>query len=88
MEPLDGNAIGGALLEIFGAEMTTAAGTCAHCGARAQLAELVVYIHAPGTVVRCRSCAGVVMVFVDVRGVKCVDARGLAALEAAPAEAG
>jgi hypothetical protein len=86
MEALDGNAIGGALLEIFGAEMTTAAGTCAHCGARAQVAELVVYARAPGTVVRCRSCAGVLMIFVDVRGIRCVDARGLAALEPAPAE--
>jgi hypothetical protein len=83
MEPLDGNAIGGALLEMFGAEMTTAAGTCAHCGARAQLAELVVYMRAPGTVVRCRSCSGVVMAFVRIRGVACVDLRGLSELEPA-----
>jgi hypothetical protein len=83
MEALDGNAIGGALLEIFGTEMTTATGTCAHCGSRAQVAELVVYVQAPGTVVRCRSCGGVVLVFVHVRGVACVDRRGLAALEPA-----
>jgi hypothetical protein len=81
MQPLDGNAIGGLLLEIFGAEMTTATGTCAHCGAVAQIAELVVYLEAPGVVVRCRSCVSVVIVVVDVRGTKCVDLRGLAALE-------
>jgi hypothetical protein len=82
MDALDGNAIGGQLLEVFGVEMTTATGVCDHCGASARIAELVVYLEAPGTVVRCRSCESVVMVVVDVRGTKCVDLRGLAALDA------
>ena len=30
---LDGNAIGGLLIEVFGTEMTTATGICAACGA-------------------------------------------------------
>jgi hypothetical protein len=81
MEPLDGNAIAGQLVHLFGAEMTTATGECAHCGAVAQVAELVVYLRAPGTVVRCRSCKSIVMVMVDVRGIACVDLRGLARLE-------
>jgi hypothetical protein len=81
MEALDGNAIAGLLFDLFGAEMTTATGECAHCGAVAQVAELVVYLRAPGTVVRCRSCESVVMVLVDVRGIACVDLRGLAWLE-------
>jgi hypothetical protein len=81
MEPLDGNAIGGLLWEVFGAELTTATGTCAGCGATAQVAELVVYLEAPGTVVRCRSCDNTLMVVVDVRGTKCVDLLGLAALD-------
>jgi hypothetical protein len=81
MEALDGNAIGGLLIEVFGAEMTTATGTCATCGAVAQVAELVVYLEAPGTVARCRTCESVVMVVVEKRGIKCVDLRGLAALE-------
>jgi DNA-directed RNA polymerase subunit RPC12/RpoP len=67
MEPLDGNAIGGALLEHFGTEMTTAAGRCVHCGATSQIAELQVYLRAPGTVVRCRHCGGVVIVIVTIR---------------------
>ena len=83
MEALDGNAIGGLLLEVFGAEMTTATGTCGHCGAVAQVAELVVYLEAPGTVARCRTCESVLLVIVEVRGVKCVDLRGLAAVEMA-----
>lgn len=81
MEALDGNAIGGLLLEVFGAEMTAATGTCAHCGAVAQVAELVVYLEAPGTVGRCRTCDSVLLVIVEVRGTRCVDLRGLAALE-------
>ena len=83
MEALDGNAIGGLLLEVFGAEMTTATGTCGHCGAVAQVAELVVYLEAPGTVARCRTCESVVLVIVEARGVKCVDLRGFAAVETA-----
>jgi hypothetical protein len=81
MEALDGNAIGGLLWEVFGAELTTATATCAGCGATVQVAELVVYLEAPGTVVRCRSCDNTLMVVVDVRGTKCVDLLGLAALD-------
>jgi hypothetical protein len=83
VQALDGNAIGGLLLEVFGAEMTTATGTCGHCGAVAHVAELVVYLEAPGTVARCRTCESVLLVIVDARGTKCVDLRGLAALERA-----
>ncbi|HMB18668.1 MAG TPA: DUF6510 family protein [Gaiellaceae bacterium] len=83
MEALDGNAIGGLMLEIFGVEMTTATGVCAGCGAVAVLAQTVVYLEAPGTVARCRSCDAVLMVVVDVRGTKCVDLGGLASLEPA-----
>jgi len=81
MDALDGNAIAGLLVEVFGAELTTATGTCAHCGATGPVAELEVYLQAPGTVVRCRSCSSVLMVLVTARGVTCVDLGGLAALE-------
>jgi Family of unknown function (DUF6510) len=77
MQALDGNAIAGQLMDIFGAEMTTARGQCANCGSVFVMAELVVYLPAPGTVVRCRSCESIVMVMVDRRGVMCVDLRGL-----------
>ena len=84
MEALDGNAIAGLLLDVFGAEMTTATGVCAYCGASRAVAELVVYLRAPGTVVRCRSCGRVVMVLVEGRGTNCVDLSGLASLEPGP----
>ena len=77
---LDGNAIGGMLMEIFGTEMTTAVGTCAHCGVVAQVAEFAVYRPDLGIVVRCRSCGSMLMVFVKIRGVTCVDLMGLSSL--------
>jgi hypothetical protein len=83
MEALDGNAIGGLLLEVFGVELTAASGVCAGCGARRPVAEVAVYLQAPGTVVRCRSCRAVLMVLVEVRGIRCVDLRGLASLDVA-----
>ena len=79
---LDGNAIGGLLIEVFGTEMTTATGVCGNCGAVSEVAELPVYQPRLGTVVRCRGCSGVLMVFVQVRGVTCVDLNGLASLTA------
>jgi hypothetical protein len=79
MEALDGNAIGGLLDEVFGTDMTAAASVCGNCGAARQVAELAVYAHAPGTVVRCRSCDSVLMVFVKVHDRICVDLLGLAA---------
>jgi len=82
MEALDGNAIAGLLYDVFGTEMTTATGTCANCGASGPVAEVEVYLRAPGTVVRCRSCKSVLMVLVAVRGITCVDLRGLAVLTA------
>jgi Family of unknown function (DUF6510) len=80
MEALDGNAIGGLLHEVFGTEMTAAATVCGSCGAARPVAELAVYLWAPGTVVRCRSCGSVLMVFVKAHGRTCVDLLGLAAL--------
>jgi hypothetical protein len=79
-DTLDGNAIGGLLAELFGADMTTAVGTCGSCGAVTMVAELPVYLTEIGTVVRCRSCESVLMVFVSVRGITCVDLMGLASL--------
>lgn len=77
---LDGNAIGGLMLEVFGTEMTAATGRCGVCGATGPVAEMAVYRPGLGTVVRCRICDNVLMVFVDVRGVTCVDLQGLASL--------
>jgi hypothetical protein len=67
MDALDGNALAGPLFEYFGSEMTTASGSCAHCAATAQVAELRVYVSAPGMVGRCPNCGGVAIVIVQAR---------------------
>ena len=77
---LDGNAIGGLLASVFGTDMTMAVSTCGNCGAVTVVAELAVYMPGLGTVVRCRSCDSVLMVFTAVREVTCVDLMGLASL--------
>jgi DNA-directed RNA polymerase subunit RPC12/RpoP len=76
MDALDGNAIAGPLLEHFGREMTTVRGSCAHCGATAQIAELRVYMSAPGIVVRCPACGSIVIVLVRIRDALRVDDGG------------
>lgn len=60
--------------------MTTATGTCATCGAPAPLAKSVVYLQAPGTVVRCPTCGSILMVFLQAHGMTCVDLNGLTSL--------
>ena len=80
MEAVDGNAIGGLLLEVFGTEMTAAATVCGNCGDARPVAGLAVYLRAPGTIVRCRTCNTVLMAFVTVRDRMCVNLQGLAVL--------
>ena len=67
---LDGNAIAGDLFAAFGREMTTVVGRCRKCGTVSAVAELRVYVRAPGTVGRCPACDAVVMVLVTIGG-KC-----------------
>jgi DNA-directed RNA polymerase subunit RPC12/RpoP len=84
MDALDGNAIGGMLIDVFGTEMTTASSTCGNCGDSRPVAELAVYMQAPGTVVRCPTCGSVVMVLVRAHSVTCVvDMAGMASLSPA-----
>jgi hypothetical protein len=58
---LDGNAAAGLLSEVFAAEMTTASGTCASCGATYALGAVQLYAQAPGAVLRCPDCTAVLM---------------------------
>jgi Zn finger protein HypA/HybF involved in hydrogenase expression len=78
---LDGNAIGGLLREVFVLEMTTAEATCAGCGAVNPLGRVDVYVHAPGTVVRCPACEAVLMRIVHGRGRYWLDLTGARCLE-------
>ena len=73
MDALDGNAIAGALYEHFGNEMTMAQVRCSHCHSTSLMAELRVYMKAPGAVARCPNCDDVLIVIVDVRGTQRFD---------------
>jgi Family of unknown function (DUF6510) len=81
---LDGNAIGGLLLELFGVEMTTATGICASCGAVDLMAQTEVYLDAPGVVVRCTHCKAVQVTIVrapdrtwlNLSGLRSIEMRG------------
>jgi len=78
---LDGNAVAGLLAEVFALEATTALVRCAGCGHEDPLAAATVYADAPGVVVRCRGCTGVLMRFAEIRDRVIVDMRGVARLE-------
>jgi hypothetical protein len=77
---LDGNAAAGLLYEVFGAEVTTASGTCDECGATDAVGAVHVY-QAAGTVLRCPHCHAVLLKIVSDGSRFWVDARGLRTLE-------
>ena len=58
---LDGNALGGLLQELFGADMTSAPHRCQSCGTERPVAAHRVYLGA-GTVLRCPVCDQIALV--------------------------
>lgn len=77
---LDGNALAGTLAAAFGSDVTAVPGRCAHCGAVNVIGELRAYVRAPGAVLRCPACDGVVLRVVETVEATYVDARGAAYL--------
>ena len=77
---LDGNAAAGLLYDVFGADVTTASGTCEGCGATDALGAVHVY-QAAGTVFRCPHCNSVLLKIVSDGSRFWVDARGMRTLE-------
>jgi hypothetical protein len=80
---MDGNAVAGLLMEIFGREMTVVRSECAGCGARHMIGGLHAYTHAPGIVLRCPDCEQVVLRIVTTDTHYWIDARGAAHLRLA-----
>lgn len=78
---LDGNAAAGVLREIFAIELTAAIGQCDGCGRRGPLAEARLYTSAPGLVVRCIGCDGVLLRVVTAPDRSWLDFRGLRSIE-------
>ena len=77
---VDGNALAGALAAAFGSDVTAVPGRCAHCGALNMVGALRAYVRAPGAVLRCPACDGVVLRIVETVEATYVDARGAAYL--------
>jgi hypothetical protein len=77
---LDGNAAGGALAELFSADLTAARSRCASCGTTEALGAHHLYADAPALVLRCPSCTEVVLRFASQEGRLLLDLRGAALL--------
>lgn len=73
---LDGNAVAGALAAAFGSDMTAVPGRCADCGVISMVGELHAYVRAPGAVLRCPACDGVVLRIVETTDATYIDVRG------------
>jgi len=58
---LDGNALGGELMELFGADLTDAPRRCQSCGATRAVGAHRLHLGA-GSVLRCPSCDAVALV--------------------------
>ena len=80
---LDGNVAAGPLRVFFAIYLTHARGQCDACGVIGPLAETTVYVEAPGVVVRCRVCQGVLVRVVEAPDRAWLDLRGLRHLEVA-----
>lgn len=78
---LDGNGVAGLLSEVFAGEMTAALQTCAGCGVIGAIGESHVYAQAPGVVLRCPACGGVIMCIVRTRDRLIVDMTGVRRVE-------
>jgi hypothetical protein len=62
---LDGNAVAGVLVAVFGEDMTGVAGQCHHCGTVNLVGAMRAWTRGPGIVLRCPACLGVVVRIVE-----------------------
>jgi phage tail tube protein FII len=73
----DGNMLAGPLHDIFLPDLTAAVAGCRNCGWTGAMAEVRVFDHAPGVVVRCATCDEVLLRLVRGPGRAWLDMRGL-----------
>jgi hypothetical protein len=74
---LDGNVAGGVLTTVLGADLTAVPGRCGHCGTVNMVGAMRAYVRAPGMVLRCPACDGVVVRIVQTDGSIYLDLRGI-----------
>jgi hypothetical protein len=80
---VDGNALAGPLREVFIQEMTTARITCDGCGHVDSLGAEHAYIQAPGIVLRCCNCEGMLLAMTKGAGGYVLGFKGCRSLEIA-----
>jgi hypothetical protein len=85
---LDGNALGGALSELFAVDVTTAVGQCASCGTSSVIGQARVYTNAPGMIARCPTCDEITVRLVRGEDRAWLDLRGISCLQVALPPAG
>jgi hypothetical protein len=73
---LDGNAVTGALAELFAVDLVPAECTCAHCGRTGPLAQNDLYPDSPALVLRCGGCTGVLLRYSSSGGMIRLDLSG------------
>jgi hypothetical protein len=81
---LDGNALAGPLMAILGIDVSATPGRCAHCGATNVIAQLQAFVRAPGVVLRCPVCHGVIIRLVRTPDATYLDVQGAALLRFGP----
>jgi hypothetical protein len=73
---LDGNAVTGALAELFAVDFVPADCTCTHCGRTGPLAQNDLYADSPALVLRCVGCTGVLLRYSSAGGMIRLDLSG------------
>lgn len=73
---VDGNALAGALYDIFQAEMTLTPVECATCGREGEIGSLLAYNQTPGLILRCPACQNIILRIVFAPERIYLDARG------------
>lgn len=82
---VDGNALGGALGEIFAVDVTGALGRCAGCGRVGPVGTARVFTRSAGVVARCAGCDSVLIRLVTAPDRIFLDLHGLSFIELRPA---
>src|SRR6266550_135233 len=73
---VDGNAVAGQLMDVFGRDMTIAVARCAGCAREAEMGALMAFTRGPGVVLRCPACEAAIARVVETPTAIYVEARG------------
>ncbi|KQM59567.1 MULTISPECIES: DUF6510 family protein [unclassified Agreia] len=80
---VDGNAAAGPLGEILRLDITTAVGTCRHCGSAGPLSEAIVERDDDGVILLCRTCGHTLVTYLSRAGRQYLEFAGLKSLSTA-----